>query len=429
MKKIKNKEKELEDTSFLIGPLKQIITMKGLPKDGELKDSSLQNLPNGGILIEKGEIVEVGNFKTLKNLYSPKTIKHLTKDYVALPGFIDAHTHICYAGSRFKDYALRLSGLSYQEIAKKKGGILETVTSTREATKETLINGILDRSQKLLQNGVTTCEVKSGYGLSIESEMKMLQAIQEATKNSFIDLIPTCLAAHTRPLEYSCSKKYLKDLELNLLKKIKDKNLANRVDIFIEEGAFSVEESREFLKKAKKMGFSICMHIDQFSRGGAQLAAELGVLSADHLEQSIEKDFIQLKQAGVIPIALPGASLGLGQPFCLAKKMLKAGLPLVIASDWNPGSAPMGDLLTQAALLGASEKLTIAETLAAITTRAAKALELFDRGEIRKGLRADFSLFPCCDYREILYHQGSLKPHYVFSKGKGYELRRELSPF
>ncbi len=177
-------------------------------------------------------------------------------------------------------------------------------------------------------------------------------------------------------------------------------------------------EKEGSLKTAQAEGFKIVLHADQFSRGGALLAAKLGALSADHLEQSNADDFSAMRKAGVFPIMLPGATLGLGLPFPPAREALDHQLPLVIASDWNPGSAPMGDLLTQASLLGIQQKLSIAETLAALTTRAAKALEVYDRGELTIGKRADIAVFPCSNYKEILYNQGAMKPVNVLKGGK-----------
>ncbi|MFT4552373.1 MAG: imidazolonepropionase [Chlamydiales bacterium] len=402
----------------LIGPFSQIVTMDGLNDKGHLQDDDLTVIENAGVLVQSGMIIALGEFSALST--QADKIHELTAPSVLVPGFIDVHTHICFAGSRASDYALRLSGKTYQEIAARGGGILDTVRKTREATKEELIANLLERTEILLRRGITTSEVKSGYGLSVESEIKMLEAINEASSRQPVDLLPTCLAAHTRPWEFSDPKEYLDYLSHDLLPLLIEKKLTNRIDIFVEEGAFSLEESRAYLLNAESLGFSLSLHADQFTRGGALLAAELGAQTADHLEQSTMEDLQALAKAGVTPVALPGASLGLGMRFAPARQMLDCNLPLVIASDWNPGSAPMGDLLTQAAILGTAEKLTMAETLAAITCRAAKALSLTDRGLLKAGMRADMVVFPCKDYREILYHQGSMKPSQIFVKGQDY---------
>jgi imidazolonepropionase len=197
-----------------------------------------------------------------------------------------------------------------------------------------------------------------------------------------------------------------------------EQGLAKRVDVFVEDTAFTEKEALDYLLAAKEMGFEATVHADQFSTGGSKVAAEAGAVSADHLEASGEEEINLLKEAGVVATVLPGASLGLGMKFAPARTMLDSGLCLAIATDWNPGSAPMGDLLLQAALLGAAEKLTTAETLAAITTRAANALHLFDRGVLAKGFIADMVAFQIDNYNEILYAQGKLKPTLIWKKGK-----------
>ncbi len=403
---------------ILIGPLTQVVTMANLPSAGPLKDSQLEIIPNAGIRFSNGKIIEVGDFSQIKRASDRHIL--IEKPMVALPGFLDAHTHLCWAGRRSTDYALRLQGATYTEIAANGGGILDTVRHTRTASKSSLMDALKIRLHEALKGGVTTCEIKSGYGLSVPSEIKMLEVIEEVKHLQPVQLLSTCLAAHVLPPEFSTTSAYLKHIVDALLPLIKERSLATRLDIFVEKGAFSSEVALPYLLEAKKQGFSLILHADQFSRGGALLAAKVGALSADHLEVSEEADFIALKKGNVIPIVLPGASLGLGLPFAPARALLDHGLPLVIASDWNPGSAPMGRLLTAAALMGAAEHLSMAETLAAITVRAAAALECTDRGLLTAEKNADFLLFETDDFRDILYHQGSLLPTTVFIKGISY---------
>lgn len=397
----------------LHGPFSQLLPMTSLSLQGPLKDAQLITIENAGILEQNGQILEIGTYSSLQS--HANHFCHYEVPCVALPGFIDAHTHLCFAGSRYLDYADRLNGVSYLDIAARGGGILSTVKHTREASEEELAQGILSRCKTLKQRGITTCEVKSGYGLSVKDELKMLHAIRKAQKNSPVNLIPTCLAAHTLPPEFSSHQEYLRHITKELLPLIQKESLSSRVDIFIEENAFSIENARDYLKQAKQQGFSLTIHADQFTVGGSLLAAELGALSADHLEQTTEKEMALLKKSNVIPVVLPGATLGLGMDFSPARALLDHGLSLAIASDWNPGSAPMGNLLTQAALLGANQKLSAAETLSGLTCRAALALGLKDRGILKKGYRADFVVFPCEDYREILYYQGTLHPSNTIS--------------
>lgn len=408
-----------KNRSLLFGPFKQLLTLDFLPEGGPIKDEALQIIPQAAIRVQQGMITQIGSFNKLRE--RKEKFYEIPYPSVVIPGLIDTHTHLCFAGSRAGDYAKRLSGFTYQEIAKAGGGILQTVRDTRRSSLNELINSLLQRTSSLLKQGVTTCEIKTGYGLDVKNELKMLKAIHHIRQLGIIDIIPTCLAAHTLPPEFPKALDYLNYLKSELFPLLLKQKLTQRIDIFVDQIAFSIAQARSYLQAAKKKGFQICMHADQFSRGGALLAAEISALSADHLEKSELPDFEALKQARVIPIILPGSSLGLGLPYAKARQMLDSGLPVVIASDWNPGSAPMGYLLLQAALLAVAEKLTMAETLAAITTRAAKALQLQDRGILKVGMRADFTVFPCSNYQEILYHQGMLFPSLTLMKGRCIE--------
>ncbi len=401
---------------MLIGPFTQLLPMSDLPLKGALSDEQLPIIENAGILVSEGKITAIGNFEHLKS--ENVDIHPIVGKSVCLPGFVDAHTHICFGGTRAKDYAMRNAGKTYLEIAKAGGGIWDTVTQTRKASQEELEAGIVHRSKTHLQNGTTTIEVKSGYGLSVEEELKMLRAIKNANKKTNADLIATCLAAHMKPKDWNGEVAYLDEIITKLFPALKAENLTNRVDAFVEESAFSPEEIGPYFHKAKEMGFDITVHADQFTTGGSEIAVKFDALSADHLEASTEKEIQLLAQSNVIATALPGASLGLGCAYTPARKILDAGGTLAIASDHNPGSAPMGDLLTQASILGTFENLSNTEVLAGITFRASAALNLSDRGVLQSGKLADFVVFPTNNYQEITYHQGQLKPIAVWKNGK-----------
>ncbi|MDH3697167.1 MAG: imidazolonepropionase [Flavobacteriaceae bacterium] len=412
----------MSDTKhILLGPFTQLAPMSKLPLKGPLSDDQLGLIESAGVLISKGYIEAVGDYKDIKKSMgsTPHEEILLTGNFVGLPGFIDCHTHICFAGSRAKDYAARNSGKTYLEIAGAGGGIWDTVRQTRQASEQELTRLTTSRATEHLSRGTTTIEVKSGYGLDPENELKMLSAIAKANETSPVDLIATCLAAHTIPKDRSLtSEDYLNEILNELLPEVKSRSLASRVDIFIEEGAFKPAESIAYVQKAKEMGFEITIHADQFSVGGSRVAVECGARSADHLEASTDQEIELLAQSDVIPVALPGASLGLGCGFTPARSMLDAGGSLAIASDHNPGSAPMGDLVFQAAVLGTMQQLSQAEVLAGITYRAAAALGLTDRGVLEKGKLADLCIYNVADLNEVLYHQGSLKPALVLKKGK-----------
>jgi len=404
----------------ITGPFRQLLTMDRLPLKGVLKDIQLEVVAEAGIVHSGGEILEIGLFHDLCNKYNSSNaeVQFIDSDLVALPGLVDPHTHLCWAGSRENDYALRLEGISYPEIAKRGGGIWDTVTKTRNASDEELRILLASRVSRQSKAGITTCEVKSGYDLDLAGELRLLEIIRTVHQENPIDLVATCLAAHIRPHDFEgTSGEYLRFLTERLLPVVLKEKLSHRVDIFVEKDAFGVREARNYLNKAKKMGFELVIHGEQFTSGGVSLAVEVGAQSVDHLEMIGAKDITKLAGSEVVAIVLPGASLGLGCQFAPARKLLDAGCCLAVGSDWNPGSAPMGDLLLQTAILGTFEKLNNAEQLSAITFRAAHALNLHDRGILRKGKLADFIGFPCNNYKEITYQQGMLKPAGVWKRG------------
>lgn len=405
-----------KDKTILIGPFSEILTMDGLPGKGPIEDDEFQIIKHGGIVVKDGLILEVGDFNSLKkNNYE---IQEIEGDAAVMPGLIDSHTHLCYGGSRARDYSLRISGKTYQEILREGGGIYDTVEKTRATSSDDLFTSTLQRLNRHLSEGITTCEIKSGYGLSVDEELKILRAINKVKQNHPATIVATCLAAHVPSKEVRDPQRYLQIIEDQLLPVLQEENLTNRIDIFVEHEAFPTRIATEFLKVVRQKGFDITVHADQFTSGGSALAIQFGALSADHLESSTDSDIQLLAMSDVVATVLPGASLGLGMNYAPARKLLDAGCRVSIATDWNPGSAPMGDLLTQAALISASEKLTTAETLSAITRRAARALNLLDRGKLIPSFKADFISFPVSDHREILYNQGKLKPDIIWINGR-----------
>ena len=391
--------------------------MVNLPERGAISDNSLEIIDDGGVVIKDGKIIEVGDFLSLSK--NDLDVREITYPCVLLPGFIDSHTHVCHYGNRSDEYAKRNSGISYQQILEEGGGIHNTMNSTSNSTDEQLTDDTLNRLKRHFQEGVLTCEVKSGYAPNLEDEARMLRIINEIDSSNDIDLISTCLAAHVTPKKYESSKKYLDSIVNELLPIIKEENLSNRVDIFIEEKAFSVTEASNFLEKIKS-DFYITAHANQFTSGGLKVGVDNGAVSVDHLEVITDQEIDYLSKSDTSGVVLPGCSLGLGIPFAPARKLLDYNCKVSIASDWNPGSAPMGDLLMQASLLGSTEKLSNAEVLAGITCRAANALSLEDRGSLENGKIADMIGFKTNDFRDILYNQGKLKPSFICKRGKIY---------
>ena len=407
----------------LIGPFKQILTLNNLPLRGKISDKQLEIIENGGILINsENKIEEIGNYEVIANKTKQSLSNSPTLQFsnsVVLPAFIDCHTHICFGGNRANDFAMRNAGKTYLEIAEKGGGIWSSVQHTRNASESELLEKLLERINRLISLGITTIEIKSGYGLNVESELKMLRVMKKAQEKTEATLVPTCLSAHLKPKDFEgTSSAYLQYILTEILPKVKQENLSKRVDIFIEKSAFQPEESRKFLEKAKEMGFEITVHADQFTAGSSRIAVEVGAVSADHLEATIDEDIEFLAKSETVAVALPGASLGLGEPFTPARKILDKNGILAIASDWNPGSAPMGNLITQASILATFQKLTTAEVLAGITFRAAKALNLTDRGILKKGMKADFVVFETDNFQNILYNQGGLVASEVYIDGE-----------
>ena len=412
----------------LIGPFKQIVTLNNLPLRGKISDEQLEIIENGGILINsENKIEEIGDYNVIAttSLRSGKQSQHsITQSLnhstsVVFPAFVDCHTHICFGGNRANDFAMRNAGKTYLEIAEKGGGIWSSVQHTRNASEEELLETLLQRINQLISLGITTIEIKSGYGLNLESELKMLRVIKKAQEKTNATIVPTCLSAHLKPKDFEgTSEEYLQYILDEILPRVKEEDLAKRVDVFIEKSAFQPKESRKFLEKAKEMGFEITVHADQFTSGSSRIAVEVNAVSADHLEATIDEDIEYLANSETVAVALPGASLGLGEPFAPARKILDQNGILAIASDWNPGSAPMGNLIAQASILATFQKLTTAEVLAGITFRAAKALSLTDRGILKKGMKADFVVYETDNFQNILYNQGSLVASEVYIDGE-----------
>ncbi len=406
----------------LIGPFRQLLCMNNLALRGPLTDNSLAVIYEGGILVSNDFIKAVGDFSSLLHTYAKHkdiTIHTIDEDLVALPGFIDAHTHICFAGSRAMDFAARNGGKSYLDIANAGGGIMSTVRNTRNASFEELLDGTMKRLNTLMRQGITTVEAKSGYGLSTNDELKMLRVLKQSNEKHILDIVSTCLAAHMKPKDFDGdSREYLNYILAEIVPVVKKEQLAKRFDIFVEQSAFSKEDALPYLKKLSTMGFDLSVHADQFSSGGSEVGVICGAQSVDHLEASKAPQIQMIAKSTTTATVLPGASIGLGYNFAPARSLLDAQCIVAIASDWNPGSAPQGQLLAQAAIMASYEKLSSAEVLAGITCRAAHALGLCDRGIISDGMLCDIVAFETKDYRDILYHQGSLQPVHLWKRGK-----------
>ncbi|HZD47216.1 MAG TPA: imidazolonepropionase, partial [Silvibacterium sp.] len=340
---------------------------------------------------------------------------------VVTPGFVDAHTHLIFAGNRANEFEMRCEGMTYQQISERGGGIRSTVISTRAASEAALTAIGRKHAEWFLPGGTTTVEAKSGYGLTLEDELKMLRAIRAVDEQTPLRCVPTFLGAHEVPEEYHGDvAKYAQLVIDEMLPSVAKQRLAKYCDIFCEPKVFPVAIAWEILSAAKALGFALRVHADQFTCSGAsQLAAELGAKTADHLEQSDAASIAALKAAGVQPVLLPGSVYAIGsQQYAPARQMIEAGLGVVIATDFNPGSSPTASMAMVMSLACTQMKMTPAEALTAATINAACSLDLqHEVGSLETGKVADFVVHDAQDYREIAYFFGGQHPAMVFASG------------
>lgn len=338
-----------------------------------------------------------------------------------LPGWIDSHTHLVFAGSRESEFEQRLQGLTYQEIAAQGGGINATVAQVRQATSNELKALTRQRLARLLRFGVTTVEVKSGYGLSLADELKCLSVIADINAESPFELIPTFLGAHAIPPEYRTDRDgYIRLLLDEMLPEIARCRLARFCDVFCETGVFSLAESQLILTRAQQLGFDLKVHADELTPlGGAELAARLGAVSADHLLCITERGVDALASTETVATLLPGTALFLGMNYAPARRLIERGVAIALASDCNPGTCPTENLPLVGTLACTQMKMLPAEVVNALTHNAAAALGSADRiGALARGKQADIVIYDVPDYRRIFYHFGVSHVWKVIKRGR-----------
>ncbi|MGH9322799.1 MAG: imidazolonepropionase [Vicinamibacteria bacterium] len=367
------------------------------------------------LAIEDGRIVELGPEREADSVLD-------ARGGAVIPGLIDSHTHMVFAGNRTDEFVMRSKGMSYLEIAKAGGGIRRTVEAVRRASLEELVELALPRLGRMLENGVTTLEVKSGYGLTTRDEIKMLEAVRELRALQPIELVPTYLGAHTVPPEYADRREAYVDLVVSdeLMGRVADERLAEFCDVFCEESAFNVEESRRILEAGKNRGLAPKIHADQITQMGAsRLAAEVECVSADHLEHIDGGGIAALRNGGVIAGLLPGCSFYLGVPQAPARKILDAGVPVALATNYNPGSSMIESLPLVLSIACTQMKLTPAEALTGATSTAAAALNRTDRlGRLDKGMDADLVVLDVPSVDGWLSEPGRSSVRAVLKKGR-----------
>jgi len=401
----------------------QLVTLAGprRPRVGaEMRELSI--IEDGAMLVRGETIERAGTRAEIEPLVGADCDVVDAGRRVVMPGFVDAHSHPVFAGNRADEFEMRAAGASYQEIAAAGGGILSTVRRTREASEDELLASALRREEWFLRTGTTTVEAKSGYGLTVEDELKMLRVVQRLNGRGRLVYVPTFLGAHEVPEEYRARRdEYVELVVKEMLPRVASERLAEFCDVFCEERVFTVEESRRVLEAARSFGLSLRVHADQLSHGGgAMLAAELKAKTADHLEHTDAAGVAALKAAGVQPVLLPGSSYALGSArYPPARAMIEAGLAVVLATDFNPGSSPTPSMTMILSLASTQMKLTPAEALTAATVNAAYSLNRGDEaGTLETGKRADFVIHDCEDYRELAYFFGVEHARSVFVGGR-----------
>ena len=388
----------------------QLVTLAGPKRPRVGKEmSELAIVRDGGMLIRDGKIDIVGSSDEIEKQAGDAEVVD-ARGRVVLPGFVDAHTHLVFAGNRLDDFERRARGETYEQIAAAGGGIWSTVEKTRAASEVDLLEQAKKHAQWFLKCGTTTVEAKSGYGLTLDDEIKILRVIRQLNQESALECVPTFLGAHAIPREDRESPARYVDLVINeMLPRVASEKLAEFCDIFCERGYFDIEQSRKILTAAKKLGLKLRMHVDQLSNsGGAKLAAELGAKTADHLEKTDEEGIAAMKSANVQPVLLPGSVYALGSSvYPRAREMIDAGLAVVLATDFNPGSSPTPSMPMVLSLACTQMKMSPAEAITASTINAAHSLDRGDKiGSLEAGKLANFAIFDCEDYRELAYWFG-----------------------
>lgn len=401
----------------------QLVTLAGAHRPrsgGDLRQLAI--IEDGAMLVRGDRIEAVGRRREIEALVDSECEVIDAGRRVVLPGFVDAHTHPVFAGNRANEFEQRTAGATYREIARGGGGIRASVRATRNASLNDLVKAGKRYAEWFLRCGTTTVEAKSGYGLTLEDELKILRAIRQLDQETPLNYVPTLLGAHDIPFEYKSRRQMYVSLVINeMLPRVAEEKLAEYCDVFCEEDVFTTDEAWQILSAARCHGLGLRVHADQLSlSGGAKLAAEVNAATADHLEHTDANGIAALKAAKVQPVLLPGSVYALASNrYPAAREMIEAGLAVVLATDFNPGSSPTPSMTMILSLACTQMKMTPAETITAATINAAYSLGRGDEvGSLEKGKRADFVIHDCSDYRELPYFFGIEHPWRVYASGK-----------
>lgn len=412
----------MKEKGLLIKNAAELVTCSGFKAKSGAEMSDLKVIKNGAVIIEEGIIKAVGTTEELLQQYKEEdyTVVDATNKAV-LPGFIDSHTHFVFGGYRAEEFSWRLKGEGYMEIMKRGGGIISSVRATKEATKAELVAAGLKRLDTMLSFGVTTVEGKSGYGLDYDTELKQLEAMKEIADIHPMDVVTTFLGAHAVPQDYKGKEDEFIDYMIEeVLPAVADKKLAEFCDIFCEKNVFSVAQSRRLLTKAKELGMKLKLHADEIVQlGGAELAAELKAISADHLLQASDAGIAAMAEKGVVATLLPATAFSLKEEFARGRYMIDQGCAVALATDLNPGSSFTMSVPLVFALATLYMKLTPEEAITAFTINAAAAVDrAHEVGSIDVGKQGDIVVLEFPSYNFIPYHIGVSTVEKVIKRGK-----------
>ena len=409
---------------FLISPCSQLLTLSGPDAARRGKDQAeLGLIEDGAVWIVDTHIQMAGLRSQVEQAVGARSLSRISAEgCVVMPGFVDCHSHPVFMESRIHDFEQRIKGRSYQEISASGGGILSTVRKVRAATEEELIQRTLPRLWAFLRHGTTTLEAKSGYGLNLESELKMLESIRKLEELTPLELVPTFLGAHEIPPEFRDDPGgYLDEIIHTMLPEVARRKLAEYCDGFIEPDIFDLAAAESLFQAARNHGLGLRLHADQFSPGGAVLlGVRLGAISVDHLDRIEEEEIALLAKSPTIAVLLPGSvyHLGLGS-YPPTRRLIEAGVAVALATDFNPGSSPVLNMQMILSLACTQMRMTPAEAIVAATINGAYALDRGNRcGSLKAGKQADLCILDVSDYREIPYYFGVNHCRMVFKRGK-----------
>jgi len=412
--------------NMIIKNAAELVTCSGFSAKKGKQMADLHIIEDGAVIIKEGEIEAVGQTGDIEKQFKKSGADHSDFDIIdargkaVLPGFIDSHTHLVFGGYRAEEFSWRLRGDSYMEIMQRGGGIVNTVNATRQASAKELLQSGIKRLNSMLSFGVTTVEGKSGYGLDRETEIKQLEVMARLNQIHYLDVVPTFLGAHAVPQEYKGKQDAFIDfMATDVLPRVADQTLAEFCDIFCEKSVFSVEQSRRLLTRAKELGLKLKLHADEIVQlGGAELAAELGAVSADHLLQASDQGIKDMAAAGVVATLLPATAFSLKESYANGRKMIDSNCAVALATDFNPGSCFTESIPLVFALATLYMNISTEEAINALTINGAAALNRADQiGSIDAGKKGDLIVLEFPSYTYIPYHLGVSTVEKVIKQG------------